>query len=77
MSQNRQTLKDRAQAQTDFRVNLKNEVNIESIGQELGAFRVETTRRLEALERAIRAERMRHEIPMKKPGAGIVAPPDV
>ena len=29
MSQNRQTMKDRAQAETDFRVNLKNEVGIE------------------------------------------------
>lgn len=31
MSQNRQSLKDRAQAETDFKVNLKNEVGIESV----------------------------------------------
>ena len=34
MSQNRQTLKDRAQAETDFRVNLKNEVGIETLLRE-------------------------------------------
>lgn len=31
MSQNRQSLKDRAQADTDFKVNLKNEIGIENI----------------------------------------------
>jgi CRP/FNR family transcriptional regulator, cyclic AMP receptor protein len=51
MSQNRQTLKDRAQAETDFKVNLKNEVNIESILRELGEFRAESNRRLEVLEK--------------------------
>ena len=51
MSQNRQTLKDRAQAETDFNVNLKNEVNIETILRELGEFRAETSRRLDAVER--------------------------
>src|SRR5438046_7112128 len=50
MSQNRQTLKDRAQAETDFKVNLKNELNIETILRELGEFRGEANRRLEALE---------------------------
>ncbi len=68
MSQNRQTIKDRAQADVDFRVNLKNEVNIEKVLGELGAFRAETTKRLEILERGLRAERVRHEIPAKKPG---------
>src|ERR1700722_7960902 len=57
MSQNRQSLKDRAQAETDFRVNLKNEVGIETLLRELGAFRAETTKRLEILERGARAER--------------------
>jgi CRP/FNR family transcriptional regulator, cyclic AMP receptor protein len=52
MSQNRQTLKDRAQAETDFKVNLKNEVNIESILRELGEFRAEANRRLEQLEKS-------------------------
>ncbi len=50
MSQNRQSLKDRAQAEIDFKVNLKNEVNIESILRELGEFRAEANSRLEALE---------------------------
>jgi uncharacterized membrane protein len=51
MSQNRQTLKDRAQAETDFKVNLKNEVNIETILRELGEFRAESNSRLEELEK--------------------------
>jgi CRP/FNR family transcriptional regulator, cyclic AMP receptor protein len=50
MSQNRQSLKDRKQAETDFRVNLKNEVGIESIQRELAAFRAEALLRLGALE---------------------------
>jgi uncharacterized membrane protein len=68
MSQNRQTLKDRAQAETDFRVNLKNEVGIEGIIRDLGAFRAETAKRLDVLERHARADRVRTEIPAKKPG---------
>lgn len=68
MSQNRQTMKDRAQAETDFRVNLKNELGIESIQRELGAFRAETMRRLEYVERMLRAERVRAEVPFKRPG---------
>ena len=51
MSQNRQTLKDRAQAETDFKVNLKNEVNIETILRELGEFRSEASHRLDELEK--------------------------
>jgi uncharacterized membrane protein len=50
MSQNRQSLKDRAQSETDFQVNLKNEVNIETIMRELGEFRAESNRRLQRLE---------------------------
>ena len=53
MSQNRQTMKDRATAETDFRVNLKNEVGIETLLREVGA---------------LRADRVRAEIPIKKPG---------
>jgi CRP/FNR family cyclic AMP-dependent transcriptional regulator len=68
MSQNRQTMKDRAQAETDFRVNLKNEVGIESLLRELGAFRAETHKRLEVLERSARADRVRAEVPAKVPG---------
>lgn len=51
MSQNRQQLKDRAQAETDFRVNLKNEVGIETLLRDLASFRAETTRLLANLER--------------------------
>ncbi len=46
MSQNREARKDRAQAETDFKVNLKNEVNIETILRELGEFRAEMDRNL-------------------------------
>ena len=68
MSQNRQTMKDRAQAETDFRVNLKNEVGIETIARELLAFRAETVKRLDILERQNTKERLRAEIPAKMPG---------
>lgn len=68
MSQNRQSVKDRATAETDFRVNLKNEVGIETLLREVGAFRAETTKRLDVLERALQKERVRTEIPAKKPG---------
>jgi uncharacterized membrane protein len=53
MSQNRQSLKDRARAETGFKVNLKNEVNIETLLRELGEFRGETTRRLEEVEKQV------------------------
>ncbi len=55
MSQNRQSLKDRKTAETDFKVNLKNEVNIESILRELGEFRAEANARLESLETRVPA----------------------
>lgn len=41
MSQNRQSLKDRARADTDFKVNLKNEMNIETLLRELAESRAE------------------------------------
>ncbi len=41
MSQNRQGLKDRARADTDFKVNLKNEVNIETLLREFSELRQE------------------------------------
>lgn len=68
MSQNRQSLKDRATAETDFRVNLKNEVGIETLLREVGALRAETNKRFEVLERMMRSDRIRAEIPVKKPG---------
>ena len=48
MSQNRQSRKDRARAETDFKVNLKNEVNIETLLRELSEFRAEVAERNEA-----------------------------
>jgi len=45
MSQNRQSRKDRARAETDFKVNLKNEVNIETLLRELSEFRAEVAER--------------------------------
>ncbi len=53
MSQNRSALKDRAQAETDFKVNLKNEVNIETLLRELGEMRAEHHARLERIERVL------------------------
>ena len=47
MSQNRQARKDRARADTDFKVNLKNEVNIETLLRELSEFRAEVMTREE------------------------------
>jgi uncharacterized membrane protein len=52
MSQNRQAAKDRAQASTDFRVNLKNEVGIENLVREISTFRKEIEERLVEIERA-------------------------
>jgi CRP/FNR family transcriptional regulator, cyclic AMP receptor protein len=68
MSQNRQSAKDRAKADADFRVNLKNELGIERMLAELGAMRAETNKRLEVLERVGRADRVRAEVPAKTPG---------
>jgi len=55
MSQNRQSLKDRARADTDFKVNLKNEVNIETLLRELSEFRAEAKERDDRLERILRS----------------------
>jgi uncharacterized membrane protein len=52
MSQNRQAAKDRAQASTDFRVNLKNEVGIENLNRELSAFRKVMEERMVGLEQS-------------------------
>jgi len=53
MSQNRSALKDRAQAETDFQVNLKNEVNIETLLRELGELRSESAGRLDRIEQTL------------------------
>ena len=55
MSQNRSAIKDRAQAETDFKVNLKNEVNIETLLRELGEMRSEHHERLERIEKSLKA----------------------
>lgn len=68
MSQNREAKKDRAQAETDFRVNLKNEVNIEALRNEFSAFRAEILHRFDSMERATRAVRVHAEVPAKRPG---------
>jgi CRP/FNR family cyclic AMP-dependent transcriptional regulator len=68
MSQNRQSLKDRKQAETDYRVNLKNELGIETLMRETRAFRGETLKRLEYLERVARNDRIRNELPSKNTG---------
>jgi CRP/FNR family cyclic AMP-dependent transcriptional regulator len=53
MSQNRSAVKDRAQAETDFQVNLKNEVNIETLLRELGELRSESAGRLDRIEQRL------------------------
>jgi len=45
MSQNREGRKDRARAETDYQVNLKNEVNIETLLRELSELRAEVRAR--------------------------------
>ncbi|MEO6420908.1 MAG: DUF1003 domain-containing protein, partial [Polyangiaceae bacterium] len=53
MSQNRRQTKDRAKAGADFRVNLKNEVGVEAIINELAAFRAQAEKRLQGLEHTL------------------------
>ncbi|HEY9827895.1 MAG TPA: DUF1003 domain-containing protein [Stenomitos sp.] len=54
MSQNRQASKDRTHMQIDYEINLKNEVNIETLLRELGEFRMEANHRLGTLEAQFR-----------------------
>ncbi len=68
MSQNRQAEKERAQAASDFQVNLKNEVNIETLVRQLSDFRRETGERLERLEGTV-------ESPGNEPPPGLRAAP--
>jgi uncharacterized membrane protein len=74
MSQNRQSVKDRATAETDFRVNLKNEVGIEALQREVAAFRAEAVKRLDMLERASLSSRVGREMPAKSPGGPLASP---
>src|SRR5215471_3085877 len=57
MSQNREHATERAKAEMDFAVNLKNEVNIQTLVRELGEFRLETIERVEGIEQALTGAR--------------------
>src|ERR1700722_13214197 len=74
MSQNRESAKDRATAETDFRVNLKNEVGIEKMLAEQSAMRAEITKRLEGPGRGARTDRVRAEGPAETPGGPLGHP---
>ncbi len=50
MSQNREGAKERDKAELDFTINLKNEVNIQTLVRELGEFRSEAMHRLEHID---------------------------
>ena len=66
MSQNRQSLKDRAQAETDFKVNIKNEVGIETLVRGLA----EVKAHLSTLEKGGTYARSTKEAPRREPGNG-------
>lgn len=55
MSQNRQALKDRTRSETDYRVNLKNEVNIEMLLQEVKRVGTRLSQRLDGVEKNLSA----------------------
>ncbi len=65
MSQNRQSLKDRAQAETDFKVNIKNEVGIETLVRGM----TEVKAHLAMLEKGVSAGRTTREGPRPGPGS--------
>ena len=56
MSQNRQSQQDRAQAASDFKVNLKNEIGIERLLVDVSTMRREVGQRLQRLEDPRRVE---------------------
>jgi CRP/FNR family transcriptional regulator, cyclic AMP receptor protein len=60
-SQNRQGLKDRTHARIDYEINLKNEVNIETLLRELGEFRLETAQKLAILTPEIQQHHSREK----------------
>ena len=62
MSQNRQAAKDRKEAETDFKVNLKNEVNIETILRELREFRSHTQVAMSKGQHPAGIESLREEV---------------
>jgi uncharacterized membrane protein len=53
MSQNRESAKERTKSEMDFAVNLKNEVNIQTLVRELGEFRLETMQRVQRIEQTL------------------------
>jgi uncharacterized membrane protein len=64
MSQNRQSQQDRAQAASDFKVNLKNEIGIERLLVEVSTMRRELNQRMTRLERADSGLKSEPELPM-------------
>ena len=54
MSRNRETAKERHKAEMAFTVQLKNEGTIQTLVRELGAFRLQTTSRLEYSVQSLR-----------------------
>ena len=63
MSQNRQSQQDRAQAASDFKVNLKNEMGIERLLVEVSTLRRELNQRLARVERDGGSGRSEPELP--------------
>ena len=63
MSQNRQSQQDRAQAASDFKVNLKNEMGIERLLVEVSTLRRELNQRLARVEREGGSGRSEPELP--------------
>ena len=61
MSQNRQASNDRARSETDYKVNLKNEVNIEKLLHNLKQLGGDLSTRLDGIERALQNEDSRVE----------------
>ena len=57
MSQNRESAKERTKAEMDFAVNLKNEVNIQTLVRELGEFRLEAMQHVELIEQTLKVAR--------------------
>ncbi len=66
MSQNRQSLKDRAQAETDFKVNIKNEVGIETLVRGLAEIKAH----LGTLEKGVSHTRPVKDAPRREPENG-------
>lgn len=82
MSQNRQASNDRARSETDYKVNLKNEVNIEKLLLNLKQLSGDVSTRLDGIERTLQssasgAEAETAEIPPHSRDAGYPVRPDL